>query len=132
MSWSSWTSPVKLSALVEFQAAAGEEQSLLPMVHFGLMQVLSVVERKIGAPRYISAFSIAWVSSISVITSSRKLPGRVCCACRGDASGLKCWEVESKTGQGQKLLWMERLGTGECCVCSRASQNMHSVLGSDN
>lgn len=81
MSWCSWTNPVKLSALVEFQAAAGEEQSLMPTVHFGLLQVLSVVERKIGALRYISAFSIAWVSSISVITSSRKLPGRVCCAC---------------------------------------------------
>lgn len=86
VNWSFWTSPVELSALVEVQAATGEEQSLLPQMHFSLMQVLGVVERKIGALRYISAFLIIWVNSISVIASSRKLPGCACCGCQGDAS----------------------------------------------
>ena len=47
--WSFWISSVELSALVRIQAATGEEQSLLPVVHFSLMQVLSVAERKMGA-----------------------------------------------------------------------------------
>lgn len=86
VNWSFWTSPVELSALAELQAATGEEQNLLQLMRFSLTQVLGVVERKIGAWRDISAFLIVWVSSISVIASSRKLPGCACCACQGDAS----------------------------------------------
>lgn len=56
VNWSFWASPAELSALVEVQAATGEEQSLLPLMRFSLMRVLGVVERKNGALSYISAF----------------------------------------------------------------------------